>query len=234
MPARPRASAFLFPPSAKRVVLALAAMAALGFALARPADANTTFFYASSVNAAFAPTLPTNPPSFGAAVLGLGPGAGAGSLTFTPNSGTGPIDGSLPGGADINFATITFNGGSDSTVAAFAVNFNFLVTFTDEASPFSGTVNITGQIAGSAQGGDRPAINSTITNYAVSPSSLEIGEGAGKAIYTVSVGPAVGPGSFFDGVLQANIRVVPIPEPTSAVLVGLGLLALRRRPRSVQ
>jgi hypothetical protein len=208
----------------KHILVLSASIAALG--LARPAEAGPIFDYVSSVNIASAPSLPSNPPGFGAAVIAIGSGN---SLTFATSDGTG-IDGSLMGGADINYGTITFDAGTSSTVVSYAVNFDYAVTITDEASGEIGTVDFTGQIAGLAKGSPR-AINSTILDYAVDPMTLALGD----SIYTISIGPSVGPGSFFAGVLQGNILVTPvtsIPEPAPAVLGGIGLLVLCRRRRS--
>ena len=207
----------------QRALVLLASLAVLGLAAGRPAEAGPIFDYTSTVNAATAPGVVTNPPGFSTSVIAIGSGN---SLSFTTNNGSG-IDGSLPGGADINYATIVFNASANSTVVAYAVNFNYAVTITDELSGETGTVNFTGQISGSAKGSPR-AINSTITSYAVGPGVLALGD----SYYTVSIGPSVGPGSFFDGVLQGRIEVTPIPEPASAVLVGAGLLALCRRRRA--
>jgi hypothetical protein len=201
-----------------------ASIAVIG--LARPAEAGPIFDYVSSVNVASAPTLPSNPPGFGTAVIAIGSGN---SLTFATNGGSG-IDGSLMGGADINYGTITFNAGASSTIVSYAVNFDYAVTITDQPSGQSGTVDFTGRIAGLAKGSPG-AINSAILDYAVGPTTLALGD----SIYTISIGPSVGPGSFFAGVLQGNILVTPntaIPEPGPAVLGGIGLLVLCRRRRS--
>ena len=90
---------------------------------------------------------------------------------------------------------------------------------TDKPSGNSGTVNFTGLLSGAASGTPR-AINSTITNYAVSPQLLNLG----GSTYLVSVKPSTGPGSLFDGVLQGNISIVP--EPASLAFLGLASASL--------
>lgn len=180
-------------------------------------NANAALFdYAASVNVATAPTLPSNPPGFGSAIIAIGNGN---SLTFNTNSASG-IDGSLDGGADINFGTIVFNPSLNSTSSPYAVEFNYLIQITDVDSGFVGLVNFTGEVSGTARGTPK-AINSKITDYTVTPGELILGNNK----YIVSVTNVIGPGSAFDGVLQGNIQVIAIPEASTLVLGGLGMLA---------
>jgi hypothetical protein len=194
---------------------------------ATQAQAGSLFDYSATVNAATSPTLPANPPGFGAAVIAIGNGN---SLTFTTNTAAA-IDGTLSGGADINFGNIIFNASGSNTVTPYAVNFNYEISITDQPSGDVGTVNFTGQVNGTARGTPR-AINSTITNYAVAPQQLILGGSS----YLISVTSVIGPGSFFDGVLQGNIQIVPVPEPSSivlglAVFAGVALAAVRKKTR---
>jgi len=192
-----------------------AALLLAGLVWVQNADA-ALFDYSASVNAATAPTLPVNPPGFGSAIIAIGNGN---SLTFTTNSATG-IDGSLDGGADINFGTIVFNPSGSSTSTPYAVDFNYLIQITDIDSGFVGIVNFTGEVSGTARGTPK-AINSKITDYTVSPHELILGDNK----YIVSVTSVIGPGSAFDGVLQGNIQVVAIPEVSTLVLGGMGAFA---------
>jgi hypothetical protein len=205
----------------------LAALLVLGALAAPVAQAGPIFDYVSTVNAANAPTLPLNPPGFGSAIVAIGNGN---SLTFTTNNATG-IDGSLNGGADINFGNIIFNAGGNNTQTPYGVNFNYEVTITDQESGLSGTVNFTGLVSGTARGNPR-AINSAISNYVNTPSELILG----TSKYLIGVTTVIGPGSFFDGVLQGNIRVVPVPEPSTILLglvgvAGLAVVGLRKKNR---
>ncbi|WP_165070388.1 PEP-CTERM sorting domain-containing protein [Paludisphaera rhizosphaerae] len=211
-----------------RFLAASAFALALGLTHAPATVAGPIFDYVSTVNVATAPTLPGNPPGFGAAVISIGAGN---SLTFTTNTGTS-INGGLPGGADINYGNIIFNASGSDTVVSYAVNFNYQLTITDRPSGLTGTINFTGQVTGSAQGSPR-GINSMIVNYDVAPKTLTL---AGYT-YTLSIKPSTGPGSLFDGVLQGNVQVTAVvPEPSSIALLGLGslggLAAVLRRRRS--
>src|SRR4051812_42335621 len=188
-------------------------------------QAGSIFDYTATVNVATAPTLPTNPPGFGAAVIAIGNGN---SLTFTTNTAAG-IDGTLSGGADINFGNIIFNASASNTVTPYAVNFNYEISIVDQPSGDVGTVNFTGQVSGTARGAPR-AINSTITGYTAAPQQLILG----GSNYLISVTSVIGPGSFFDGVLQGNIQIVPVPEPSTLILglaafAALGLAAIRKK-----
>ena len=208
----------------------LASMLLAGLAWVPNAEAALIFDYTASVNAATAPTLPTNPPGFGAAVIGF---ANSNSLTFNTNSAT-DIDGSLPGGADINFGTIVFNPSLNNVVSPYSINFNYEIVITDQDSGLFGSVNFTGNVSGTARGTPK-AINSKITDYTVGPQELVLGNN----VYVVSVTSVIGPGSAFDGVLQGNIQVTAIPEASTLVLgglgamTGLGIVTLRKRTRRV-
>lgn len=201
----------------RKVIAAVAVALLCGLVAAPAVQAGLIFDYTSTVNAANAPTVPANPPGFGSAVIGIGNGN---SLTFNTNSATG-IDGTLPGGADINFGTIVFNPGANAIPTAYDVLFNYEITITDQPSGETGKVNFTGEIGGFARGTPR-AINSTIANYSVSPQQLVLG----GSTYLVSITSSIGPGSFFDGVLQGNVQITAVPEPSSMILAGLGGIGL--------
>src|SRR4051812_24226791 len=108
----------------------LAVLLVIGLAWAPRLQAGSIFDYTPTVNVATAPTLPANPPGFGAAVIGIGNGN---SLTFTTNNAAG-IDGTLSGGADINFGNIIFNASASNAVTPYAVNFNYEISITDQPS----------------------------------------------------------------------------------------------------
>jgi hypothetical protein len=204
-----------------------ASLILMGLVFVPSAQAGLVFDYSASVNVAAAPTLPSNPPGFGAAVIAIGNGN---SLTFTTNSAFG-IDGTLSGGADINFGTIVFNPSANNIVTPYAVDFNYLVTITDQPSGDIGTVNFTGKVSGTARGTPK-AINSTISDYANSPSLLILG----GSTYAISVTSVIGPGSAFDGVLQGNIQIRQVPEPSTIALAclafaGLSFATLRKKFR---
>src|SRR4051812_18790578 len=73
------------------------------------AHAVPLFSYSSTINVATAPTVPSNPPGFGAAVIGIGAGN---SLTFTTDFGSG--DAGQPGGSAISIGDIIFNASGNS------------------------------------------------------------------------------------------------------------------------
>lgn len=200
---------------------ALAILASLGSM--RDATAGPIFDYVSTVNVDTSPMLPDNPPGSGFAIIGIGEGN---SLTFTTNTVSG-IDGSLPGGADISYGTIDFNPSASSTVVNYAVNFNYEVTITDQPSGFTGTVNFTGQVKGFAKGNSK-AINSSILSYDVKPKTLTLD----GYKFIISVAVSNGPSTGMLGVLKGNIEVIPVPEPASILMVGLGgvgLVLIQRR-----
>jgi hypothetical protein len=191
----------------------LLAAAILAFGLFAGSEAKADFFgYVSTVNVATAPTLPANPPGFGSSNIAIGAGN---SLTFN-GSAAALIDGSLPGGANINFGSVTFNPGATSTVVAYDINFNYQVTIIDSLAT-SGTVNFTGELKGFARGTPE-AINGVFLNYAVNPTTLVLD---GKT-FTISLGVNTSPGSNTDGILQGNVKITAVPEPASMTLIGLG------------
>jgi PEP-CTERM motif len=186
------------------------------------------FAYTATVSVATAPTLPANPPGLASANIPIGLGN---SLTFNTTAAL-LIDGSIPGGANINYGSVTFNPGPTAAVVAYDINFNYEVKIFDSLST-SGTVNFTGELKGFARGGANPAINGVFLNYAVNPAVLILD---GKT-FTISTGVNTGVGSNADGVLQGNVKITAVPEPASIALVGLGGFCLhscnRRRKMKV-
>jgi hypothetical protein len=192
-------------------------VAFLAFGLLVGSEAKADFFaYSSTVSVANAPTLPANPPGAASAVSVLGAGD---TLTWNTSSAAN-INGSLPGGANINYGSVVFGPGATSTVVTYDINFNYQVTITDSLG-HSGVVNFTGELKGVARGAPQ-AINGTFLNYAVNPTSLVLD---GKT-FLISLGVNTSPGSVNNGVLQGNVQITAVPEPVSLALVGLGGICL--------
>lgn len=208
----------------------LASMLLAGLVWARDTKAAAFFGYTTTVRADIAPTLPDNPPGFPLASVPIGNGNRIAFLT----NGARPFNASLTGGADINFGTINFNPSTNDIFTPYSINFNYEVVITDLNTTESGTVNFTGNISGNAVGTFK-AVNSKITDYTATPQRLFLGGNN----YLVSASSVVGPGSMFNGVLQANVQISAVPEPSTLILGGLGAIAslgivtLRKRKRGV-
>ncbi|MEZ0264859.1 MAG: hypothetical protein ACAI43_09035 [Phycisphaerae bacterium] len=198
------------------------------------ASAAPLFDALSTVNVATAPTLPANPPGFGAAVIGIGSGN---SLTFTTNLTAG-LDAASPGD-EFQIGQVIFNHSLDGTTINYSVNFNYAVTITDQASATAGTVNFTGNISGTANG-LADTVSSTYSNLALSSTTLTLGANT----YYFGIGPNDALVTSTEGVFRLLVSNQPIPGGPAGVplppaawtgLLGaaiVGVQTLRARGRA--
>lgn len=219
-----------------RFVYLMAAAVTAGLAVASEADAAFgNFNYATSVAAASGAAIPATPgnPASGdhnSVVVDIGNGN---SITFAGNfdtSSTG-INGTLPGGAMVNFANAIFTPASDNnTVTPYTVSYNIVVGVTDIAGGDTHFFDFTGSLKGNANGnsGSPPTgsgVNGSFFNFAVNPTSIPYTLGT----YNASAPGGTGPGSSGlagQGVVTGLFTATAVPVPSSVALLGLGGLGL--------
>jgi hypothetical protein len=201
--------------------------AALGVAalLLPAANASASFTYTTAVSVANAPAMPPAP-GISIALADLGNGN---SLIFTGANDATVIDPAVPGGADINFGTVSFvPSTNNATLTPFDVYYDFQVTMTELTSGDVKKVDFTGHITGSASGGINNgfSISSDVLSTGVLPTPLTFSNGL--TFYLTNKG-GTGPGSSptgpTAGTFQGNVSLQAVPEPSSVALMAIGSLA---------
>jgi hypothetical protein len=184
--------------------------AALGVAalLLPAANASAAFTYTTAVSVANAPSMPPAP-GISIALADLGNGN---SLIFTGANDATVIDPAVPGGADINFGTVSFvPSTNNATLTPFDVYYDFQVTMTELTS---GDVN------------NGFSISSDVLSTGVLPTPLTFSNGL--TFYLTNKG-GTGPGSSptgpTAGTFQGNVSLQAVPEPSSVALMAIGSLA---------
>jgi hypothetical protein len=198
---------------------------------------------------AFAPAAPARAEmiSWGYSTTLGGPGATAQTATTplnisadAPATGTVQLSGesnpslsTTPVGTDFNPISIKIlNASAGTNNLTTNGAYTLFVNLTDTASMASGTVMFTGKLGGSFTATSAASITNTLNDP--STQSIRLGD----HLYTVTIGgyvPPSPPGALTSGVIGGHISVSDVPEPTSLVLGGLGVLGtflgLRRRNR---
>jgi hypothetical protein len=172
------------------------------------------------------------------------PGSGTSTMVISadsPGTGTVQLSGdSNPkalGSSDIvpiSIQILSAPAGSTNNLTTTG-NYTLFVNLTDTNSGDTGTLTFTGKLGGSFTSSSAALLTNGLTSASVQTIQL------GNDLYTVTIGgyvPPSPPGAMNMGSIGGHVDVSEVPEPTSLLLGGLGLLGgavlgLRRRPRPV-
>lgn len=163
--------------------------------------------------------------------------AGGTPINFEGLSSVGPENlVATDGGTDMVFGRIDVLVLNATPLQNISIPFTFHVTITDYSTDVigvpngSGVFSVTGTISGTIGAGRKVLMNNILLDP-VAPMMI------GGKPYVMTLNTVVPPGPFFAGVLGARVEI--IPEPSTCVLIGLGLFAVaipalrRRRGRRV-
>ena len=201
----------------------------LGAIVGECSEATAGFFrYATTVEIGTVAPLPT----------GVSPNP-APSVVITTALGTKVnVDGfTVPGtdnlnangaGTDIVFGLIDALVGVASPAEPLSIDFIFHVTIDDYPTNSGGVPNGTAifDISGTLGGTLGPGLQINLNSIAVNPIAPQV---IGSDTYTLAFNPNINyaaPGTFFAGRIGAHVTAVPVPEPATATLLGLGTIAL--------
>jgi hypothetical protein len=223
---------------------ALAVPLLLGLAMSASTAHGEFFEYTTTVSIDQPSALPGGSTVSGngtaTAVLTLNNGdtAGVDTVTLAGTSSSGAFhENALPPGDDIVPVNISVAVNPFTPLTNVAFTFTYTLSITDYSVPAGGvptgsaSIQLTGHITGTVGSGVKVGL-STLTGYATIPANGVMNIGTEQ--YTVTPGSYTPPGSSRAGALGAHVQV---PEPASAILLGvggLGMVALARRRRQAK